>query len=157
MTKGADAVPVEQLRLLAFDVDDLAVLSAHLQDALIPVAEMAYLTRQRRFALVGRRFDWVKKSAGGPCERCATGFHFEGVLHVARSGFTPDETDRVLNLLAIEFAPGDLPAGTITITFSGGAALRLDVECLEAHLADLGPRWPCSCEPKHDVVTSESE
>jgi hypothetical protein len=141
------------LRLVALDVDDLAVLSANLQDALIPVSDLAYLPGERRFALAGRRFDWVKAVAGG-CERRATGLHFECVLGAALSGFTRTEADRILNLLAINFEQGDAPAGTVTLTFSGGAAIKLDVECIEAQMRDLGPRWPCDKQPKHALETS---
>ena len=133
---------------MAMDDDDLSILSANLQDMQIPVREMIYLSDQRRFALVGKRFDWVKAFAGG-CERCATGLHFECVLGVARTGFAQTEIDRVLNLLAINFEPTDAPAGTITLTFSDDAAIRLDVECLEAQMRDLGERWPCECQPVH--------
>lgn len=138
------------LRLVALDEDDLAILSANLQDALIPVSELAYLPSEKRFALAGKRFDWVKAAAGG-CERCDTGLHFERVLGVARSGFAQTESGRVLNLLAVHFVATDAPAGHVTLTFSGGAAIRLDVECIEAQMRDLGPRWPCDCEPKHPV------
>jgi hypothetical protein len=55
----------------------------------------------------------------------------------------------VLNLLAVEFEETDAPAGVVTLTFSGGGALRLEVECLEAELADLGPSWPAGCRPVH--------
>ena len=138
------------LRLVALDPDDLAVLSANLQDAQIAVADMTYLPRSKRFAVVGKRFDWVKAGAGG-CERCSTGFHFERVLRVARTGF--EQTGGgVLNLLAVDFEPTDAPAGHVRLTFSGGAAVRLEVECLEAQMRDLGPRWPCDKQPAHPVV-----
>ena len=138
------------LRLVALDEDDLAVLSANLQDALIPVPDMAYLPREKRFALAGKRFDWVKAAAGG-CERCAIGLHFERVLGVARAGFAQSEVDRVLNLLAVAFTPGEAPGGHVTLTFTGGAAIRLDVECLEARMADLGERYPCDKPHPHPV------
>lgn len=147
MTSTDIAAP---LRLVAMDDDDLAVLSANLQDSQIPVAEMAYLPSQRRFVLAGKRFDWVKATSGG-CERCATGLHFECVLGVSRVGFDQHQADRVLNLLAIKFEPADAPGGTVTLTFSGGAAIRLAVECLEAQMRDLGERFPCDRKPTHPV------
>ena len=140
----------EPASLVALDEDDLAVLSANLQDALIPVPDMAYLPGEKRFALAGKRFDWVKANAGG-CERCATGLHFERVLGVSRSGFAQDEAERVLNLLAIHFEPTDAPAGHVVLTFSGHAAIRLEVECIEAQMRDLGPRWPCDKPREHPV------
>ena len=138
------------LRLFALDEDDLAILSANLQDALIPVPEIAFLPGEKRFAMAGKRFDWVKAAAGG-CERCATGLHFERVLSVSRAGFGQDESERVLNLLAVAFTPTEAPAGHVTLTFSGGAAIRLEVECLEAQMADLGERYPCNKQPAHPV------
>ena len=136
-TGSRDAAP--GLRLVALDEDDLAVLSANLQDTRVLVRDLAYLPPQKRFALAGKRFDWVAAANGG-CERCATGLHFERVLGVARSGFGQEASDRELNLLAIHFEPTDAPAGRVTLTFSGGAAIRLDVECLEAQMRD--PRRP---------------
>ena len=136
------------LRLVAMDEDDLSILSANLQDMQIPVRDMIYMTDQKRFALVGKRFDWVKAFAGG-CERCATGLHFDCVFGVSRIGFAQTEIERVLNLLAINFEPTDAPGGMITLTFSDDAAIRLKVECLEAQMRDLGERWPCDCQPVH--------
>ena len=138
------------LRLAAMDEGDLAVLSAHLQDMVVAVGDLAYLPAERRFALVGKRFDWVAAVAGG-CERCASGLHFDGVTAVARSGFAQGEGDRQLNLLAIAFAAeaDGTAAGTVTLTFSAGAALRLSVEYLEAQMRDLGERWPCDKTPLH--------
>ena len=137
------------------DDDDLAVLSANLQDTLVQVRELAYMPEQRRFALAGKRFDWIS-AAGGGCQRCATGLHFERVLGVSRTGFGQTETDRVLNLLAVEFDPGDAPGGCVTLTFSGGPAIRLQVECLEVQMRDLGEHWPCDCTPTHPVGDQQS-
>lgn len=156
-TEGVNSDSVSSddlLRLVALDEDDLAVISANLQDALIPVSEIAYLPREKKFALAGKRFDWVKARAGG-CERCATGLHFECVRRVAISGFAQDQKDLVLNLLAIAFEPADAPSGEILLTFSGGAAIRLEVECIEAQVRDLGPRWPCRREPHHTLPVED--
>lgn len=141
------------LKLAALDAEDLAVISAHLQDATVRIGDMAYLPKSRRFVFVAAQFDWVRALAGA-CERCRTGLHFERVFKVVRTGFD-QEPDRVLNLLAIMFSPGDAPSGTITLTFSGGAAIRLDVECIEAALSDIGPRWSVEDKPGH--VTLEAQ
>ena len=136
------------LRLVALDADDLAVFSANLQDATIGVADMTFLPQAKRFVLAGCRFDWVR-AAAGVTERCATGFHFEHVLNVARLGFDPADGAQVLNLLAIDFEATEPPSGRVRLTFSGGAAVRLNVECLEAQMCDLGPRWTCDQQPLH--------
>jgi hypothetical protein len=111
---------------------------------------MAYLQLAKRFAFVADRFDWLC-CAGGSNERCQTGLHFERVLKVARTGFDQGKTDTRLNLLSIVFNPTDAPAGQVTLIFSGGAALRLDVECLEVQMRDLGPRWKARAQPDHPL------
>ena len=136
------------LRLVAFDVDDLAVLSAHLQDALVRVADMAWQRDHERFALVVSRFDWIA-AAEGRCERAATGLRFERVRAVRQTGVQRRAPEAVLELLAIGFEPADAPAGFVTLTFCGGAAIQLDVECLEACVRDIGPRWTARCQPAH--------
>ena len=144
----ADTTNRPALKIAALDPEDLAILSAHLQDAEVKIGDMAFLPKAQRFALVASRFDWF--GAGqGLCERCRTGLHFERVSRVRRAGFDQDPAN-VLTLLAISFMPTESPAGTVMLHFSEDGAIRLDVECLEAALADIGPRWPCSNPPKRD-------
>ncbi|QXX73246.1 DUF2948 family protein [Methylovirgula sp. HY1] len=138
----------EPLRLIALDEEDLAVISAHLQDAVVKVKDMAFLPQTKRFALLAARFDWLSVDSGKK-ERCATGLHFERVFKAAVKGFDQADGDRCLNLLSIRFFPEDAPAGQVILTFSGGAAIQLDVECLEAQMHDLGPRWPAKAQPGH--------
>jgi hypothetical protein len=137
-----------ELRLVAFDSDDLSVVSAHLQDALVRVGDMAWMPEQDRFALVLSRFDWVA-AAEGRCERATTGLHFDRVRTVRQSGVPQTTPNVVLELLAISFEPTDAPAGRVRLTFAGGAAIELLVECLEACVRDMGPRWTARCRPGH--------
>ena len=148
MTEPPDgrAADTPALKLAALDPDDLSVFSAHLQDATVRVGDMAFLPKAQRFALVAARFDW-SLSRQGLCERCSTGLHFERVSRVRRLGFDQDP-ERVLNLLAIVFVPDAAPSGTVVLSFAEGAAVRLDVECLEAALQDLGARWRVDCKPE---------
>jgi len=141
----------ELLRLVALDSEDLAVISANLQDALVKTADMAYLPTEKRFVIVAARFDWVRAASQGAMERCRAGLHFERVLKVARMGFDPQDTGLVLNLLSIGFNENDAPAGRVILTFSGGGAVRLDVECLEAQMRDMGPRWKAKGQPGHQL------
>ncbi len=142
------------LKIAALDPDDLAILSAHLQDAEVRIRDMVFLPQAQRFVLVGARFDWYGAGKGF-CERCQTGLHFERVSRVRRAGFDQDP-DSVLTLLAVSFMPGDAPAGTVMLHFSNDGAIRLEVECLEAALADIGPRWPCTNPPERDAVPSSA-
>ena len=136
------------LRLVAFDSDDLDVISANLQDAVVKVGEMAFIPRSKQFAFLAARFDWVK-AATGALERCRTGLHFDRVLKVSCSGFAPRDHRLMLNLLHVGFRETDAPAGEIDVIFSGGCALRLQVECLEARLHDGDERWQAKAMPGH--------
>jgi hypothetical protein len=139
------------LRLVALDGEDLAVLSANLQDALVKIGDMAYFPATKRFVIVAARFDWLRAASQGAMERCRAGLHFERVLKVARMGFDQHNADLILNLLSVTFNEADSPAGEVTLTFSGGAAIRLDVECLEAQMRDIGPRWKAKGQPGHQL------
>ncbi len=146
----------EPLRLIALDEEDLAVISAHLQDAVVKVKDMALLPQTKRFAMLAARFDWLGIGSGKK-ERCATGLHFERVLKAAAKGFDQTAGDRCLNLLSIRFLPGDAPAGQVILTFSAGAAVQLDVECLETQMHDLGPRWTAKAQPGHRFDETPNE
>lgn len=140
---------MEPLKLAAFDADDLAVVSAHVQDALVRVGDLAYLADQKRFALVAKRFDWEAVEAEP--RRRLTGFHFERVQAVRTRDIDRQKPDEVKNLLAITFTAGDAPSGTVELVFAAGGTIQLDVECIEARLKDLGPVWGAQSRPAHDV------
>lgn len=135
----------DPLRLAVLDQEDLAVVSAHLQDAEARIADMTFLPGSSRFVLVVSRFDWPL-AGKGRFARCQTGLHFERVLQVARSGL-PERSDDPLHLLAISFTPDDAPSGRVLLTFVGGGQIRLTVECLEAEMRDIGPRWSVAARP----------
>jgi hypothetical protein len=141
---------MDPLKLVALDPDDLAIVSAHLQDAIVRIDDLAFLPGERRFALVARRFDWE----AGPTEpprRRLTGLHFERVLAARTRGIDRGNIDAVLNLLAITFEETDTPSGTATLIFSEGAAIQLDLECIETQMKDLGPVWEAEGRPVHDI------
>ena len=138
---------MELLKLAALDAEDLTVISAHLQDAILRAADLTYLAAEHRFVLVLRRFDW---SAPDTPRRRLAGVHFERVLGVRTRGLTPGrEGDAALSLLAVTFEPTEAPSGIVTLVFSGAAAIRLDVECIEVRMKDLGPVWEAGGQPGH--------
>lgn len=140
------------LKLLALDAEDLAVFSANLQDAVVRAADMTYLKGEKRFAALANRFDWEASvaSSGQELTRRRCGLRFERVLGAKVSGFQPGDDDAVLSLLAIAFEETTAPAGVLTLTFSGNAAIRLDVECVEGELRDLGAAWETPNQPQHE-------
>lgn len=145
---------MENLKLIALDEEDLAIFSAHLQDAVVKRGDMGFLPRLQRFALVLNRFDWDQKVVANEKVRRRTGLHFERVRDVKCRGMEEAERTGVLNLLAVTFIPGDAPSGFVYLTFSGGAEVRLEVECIEAGFRDLGPAWGCTHAPKHPEVSA---
>ena len=144
---------MDPLKFVALDEEDLEVVSTHLQDAVVKVADVLWRPQEKRVVVALNRFDWEGAQTGDPeYRRRRAALRFERVLSCKCHGVSPGGKDGVLNLLAVEFAEADAPAGVVTLIFSGGAALRLEVECLEAELADLGPVWTTTSRPVHAVA-----
>jgi Protein of unknown function (DUF2948) len=142
------------LRLLALDAEDLSVISAHLQDAVGLVGDMAYLPREQRFAAILNRFDWANaltqsQSKSAPHVRRRSAVRFERVRSARVQGLDLTAKRQHLSLLAIRFDPTDPPAGHVTLLLAGGAAIRLEVECIEVELRDLGAAWAAKSRPDH--------
>jgi DUF2948 family protein len=141
---------MDLLKLVALDTDDIAVVSAHLQDSVVKVVDILWRPAEKRAVVVVNRFDWESAQSSEPrYRRRRAALRFERVNAFKARNVTASAKDAVLNLLAVEFTPSDAPAGVVTLTFSGGVALRLEVECLEAELADLGPVWATAACPAH--------
>lgn len=142
---------MEPVKFVALDRDDLEVVSTHLQDALVKVADIMWRPREKRVVVALDRFDWPSAECCAKPElrRCRSALRFERVNCCKCRNVNPAGKEAVLNLLAVEFSETDAPAGVVSLIFSGGAVLRLEVECLEAELADLGPSWPATARPVH--------
>jgi DUF2948 family protein len=151
----------DELKLVALDKDDIEVISAHVQDSLVKVADILWRPSEHRFVMALNRFDWMsaaevaKPGAAAGAEtrpeyrRCRTALRFERVLACKCRNLDQTAKDTRLNLLAVEFAESDSPAGIVSLIFSGGGVIRLDVECLEAELADLGEVSVAAICPDH--------
>jgi len=148
---------MDDLKLIALDAEDLEVISAHLQDAVMRVGDMTYLPREQRFAMILNRFNWEQALERKPrrrqlsFERRRTGLHFDRVRKVKTRNLDPTARDTVLELLAIRFVDNDPPGGHIEVVFAGEATIRLDVECVEAALRDLGACWATEVRPGHPL------
>jgi hypothetical protein len=142
---------MSQLKLVALDEQDLEIVSAHVQDAVMKVGDLSYMPAEKRFVLAMNRFVWENKPRflSRSHERRRTVLHFERVLSVRTVGFSLDKPDDVLSLLALRFEPGEAPGGAIELIFAADAAVRLEVEVIEARLADLGAAWETSSRPQH--------
>ena len=141
---------MDMLKFAAFDAEDLAVVSAHLQDAVINTSEVLWRPNEHRLVIGLNRFDWESAQSQSPeYRRRRAALRFERVVSCKCRDLNPAEGEDILNLLAVEFTETDAPGGVVTLTFSGGPALRLEVECLESELVDLGPVWGTAKCPAH--------
>ena len=143
---GADmtaVAPVEPLRLLAEDAEDLHIISAALQDAILRPVDIVWEPGSRRVTLKLSRVCW---ECGGT--RVMAAMQFGDVIAV-KSRRLPRLPESALELLAMEFAPDEAPGGRVILMFAGGGDLRIDVECLDAVLTDLSERWPARLAPSH--------
>ena len=140
--------PDGPLRLRAEDVEDLAIISACVQDALVSVRDLAYDREARTFVLVANRFRWEAAegdSQAGHFERTLCAITFAEVDNVVYRGFQRSEEDRILCLLAIR--PAD--SATIDLDFSGRATIRLTAAAIRCRARDLGEPWPTAFHPDH--------
>jgi DNA-binding protein YbaB len=133
------------LRLLAQDPEDLAIISAAMQDAVAKVGEISYEAKARRLTVAFNRYRWET----GESERVRSGLQLGGVLNVQTRKIRRGARDAVLEVLAVTFEPGEAPGGTITISCAGGGDLRAVVECIDAVLADVSQPWPTPRTPTH--------
>lgn len=139
------------LKLVALDDEDLAVVSAHMQDSVFKVGDIDWSPRDAQFALAVNRFVWEgaeRKRRG--FERRRAALVFKRVLAVRSLGIDRGKRDEVLSLLALRFErKGEGPDGTIELSLSGTASIALDVECIEVQMADIGGAWEASSKPRH--------
>ena len=148
----ADWKMPDRLKLIAMDGEDLAIVSAHCQDAALKAGEITYLPKEKRFLVAMNRFAWEKVVKGDRSfERRKSVLHFERVNKVQAQGLDRRSRDKVFSLLAVTFAVRESPAGTIELTFAGGSTIRLDVECVEAQLTDMDAAWGTGNLPEHDA------
>lgn len=142
---------MSDLKLLALDSEDLEIVSAHIQDAIVRVGDMGLSKSDKRFVMLMNRYVWEASDARGRGQRKRTGLHFDFVVNAKAEGIDLKARDGVLELLAVTFKMGDDPAGEVLLTFAGGGTVRLEVECLEARLRDLGGIWAAKAQPRHDL------
>ena len=144
---------MDQLKFVVLDEEDLEVASTHLQDAVVRVSDILWQPKDKRVVVALNRFDWEGAQGDNPeFRRRRAALRFERVLTCKCLKVDPAHKDGVLNLLAVEFSETEAPSGVVLLEFSGGATLRLEVECLEAELADLGSTWTAAHCPAHADV-----
>jgi len=128
-----------QLKLIALDADDLAVISTHVQDARVQTSDIIWRQGEKRLVVGMNRLDWEQTLSGETApRRLVAALRFDRVLSCKSRNIDLETPETALELLGIEFHPGEPPSGSAVLLFGQGGALRLDVECLECELTDLG-------------------
>ncbi len=139
-------------RLLAQDADDLAVISAAVQDAVGKLADVSFEAVPRRLTLALNRFRW--EAGGKSQERVRSALQIAGVLGVRSKGVPMSDPAAVISVLAVTFQPkgaAEDPSGEMHLHLAGGGVLCVEVECIDAVLADLSEPWAAMRRPKHGV------
>ncbi len=144
---------MDALKLMALDAEDLAIVSAHVQDAVLKVEGLVFEPRRQHLSVIVNRFVWEKaEGRRRGYERRRSALVFKRVLAARSTGIDRQKPDDVLSLLAVTFAPkGEGPEGTVQLAFAGGATMVLNVECIEVQLADTGGAWETSSLPRHQA------
>ena len=129
-----------QLKLIALDADDLAVISAHVQDARVAPADIIWRQAEKRLVIGMNRLDWEQTLSGETQpRRLIAALRFDRVLACKSRNIDLAAPENMLELVGIEFHEHEAPGGSALLMFTEGGAIRLDVECLECELTDLGP------------------
>ena len=145
MSSDNPCANIPPLRLLAQDADDLMIISAALQDAVVRAEDISWEKQARRLTVTLTRFRW---EADAECARVLAAGQLGDVVNVQARGM-PRQRDIMLELLALDFQPAEPPGGSLTFVFAGGMDLRADVECVDAVLADLTSSWKAKKAPVH--------
>lgn len=158
------------LKIIARDAEDLTVVSACLQDALVPLTETRYLPQERRFIMVVNRFRWERAAATRPpmgmatdatfddstdfgdLQRINCGICIDRVLAVRSRGIDQSKPDEFLALLSLQ-----LDGGKLSLMFAGGGVIQLDIEGLAFYMHDLGTAWPTRWRPEHGATRTRDE
>ena len=151
MNASFEDVSFKPLRLVAFTVDDLEVISTMTQDAVFPSSEMILNSEKRRFAILLNRYLWEKNKSKN-AERAQAVLAFEDVKNVQTQNINKSDNNIALCLLNISFKAEEDGMGTIQIILSGGGKIRLQVEALEVSLRDVTQPYlaPSRLIPHHN-------
>jgi hypothetical protein len=143
------------LRLIAQDADGLPVISALIQDAVLPITEMAFDRKARKLSLLLNRFRWEDRPAaerrGRVVERVRSVLTIADIRRLSTQGIDRDDRDTVLSVLALSWHPGEDGTGRVVLTLAGDGAIAADVECLDLTLTDVTRpyRAPSGKAPSH--------
>ena len=142
----------KNLKLNAISVEDLRVISAHLQDSITQVKDIVHLKKNRIFLIQFNRFMWedVEKGIFRKNKRVQSILKFDNVLKVHSKNLNQKNKDRFLDFLAIETLLLSDKSYEIKLNFAGDILVKLSAEVIECFLEDLGEPWITKNKPKND-------
>ena len=145
---------VKNLKLIARTVDDLRVVSAHLQDAIVSISDIANLENNKILLIQLNRFMWedVEKGLFRKNKRIRTVLKIENVIKVHSKNIIQSKKDKFLDFLTIE--TNQMPDNNyeMKIVFAGDSIIKIISEVIEVTLDDQGKAWDTKNMPKHKVV-----
>jgi hypothetical protein len=142
------AMSDQPLKLRAVDIEDLTVLAACLQDAILPISDIAYMPEARRFALVANRFRWERSAGESGFERVNCGIAFEAVRAAQLKRI--DRRDRGLLLDLLTLSAEEIAGGfVVSLICADDRVIRLELDRIEVTAEDYGLSWPTSSKPQH--------
>ena len=145
---------VKNLKLLATSDEDLRVIAAHLQDAIVSVQDIANLKKNRIFLIQLNRFMWedVEKGVFRKNKRIRTVLKFDNVISVLSKNINIKNNKNFLDFLTIESNLLPDKSYEIKLIFSGDSVIKIKAEVIDVSLDDQGLPWETKAQPKHDFL-----
>ncbi len=145
---------IKNLKLIARTIDDLRVISAHLQDAIVNIKDIANLKKNKIFLMQLSRFMWedVEKGVFRKNKRIRTVLKFENVINVHSKNINRSKKDKFLDFLTIETNKMPDKNYEMNIVFSGDLRIKVISELIDVTLDDQGDPWDTKNKPKHDTL-----
>ena len=144
----------KNLKLIAKTEEDLRVVSAHLQDSIASISDIANLKKNKIFLMQLNRFMWedVEKGVFRKNKRIRTILKFENVLEVHSTNINQLKKDKFLDFLAIESDIMPDNNYEMKIIFAGDSVIKIISEVIEVTLDDQGEAWDTKNKPKHKTL-----
>jgi len=144
---------VTNLKLLATSNEDLKVIAAHLQDAIISTSDIANLKKNRIVLMELNRFMWedVEKGVFRKNKRIRTILKFDNVINVYSKNISQRKKE-FLDFLTIESNILPDKSYEMKIIFSGNSAIKIYAEIIDVTLDDQGIPWDTKIKPKHKNI-----
>ena len=144
----------KNLKLNGTSEDDIKVISAHLQDSITQVKNIAHLKKNKIFLIQFNRFMWedVEKGVFRKNKRIISVLKFENVINVNSKNLNQKNTERFLDFLAIETKLLSDKNYEVKLNFAGDILIKLNLEIIECFLEDISDPWETKSKPKHDLL-----